>query len=72
LVSFALFSRGNAQLIGIAGFVLVIAYGMLSEKKGGRFVAALNLLGYALSSVWILVVCESIITTQRIRSRQKH
>jgi hypothetical protein len=44
---------------------------VLSEKKGGRFVAALNLLGYALSSVWILVVCKSIITAQCIRSYQE-
>jgi hypothetical protein len=71
LVSFNLFCGGNVQLIVHAGFVLVIPYGILSEKRGGRFVAALNLLGYALSSVWILVVCKSIITAQHIRSYQQ-
>jgi len=51
----------NTKLIVYTGLVLVIPYGMLSEKKGGRYVAALNLLGYALSSVWIIVVCESTV-----------
>ena len=55
----------NTLLIVHAGLVLVIPYGMLSEKIGGRFVAALNLFGYALSSVWIIVVCESNINVQR-------
>jgi hypothetical protein len=39
------------------GLVLVIPYGILADIKGGRFVAALNLIGYALSSVWILCIC---------------
>jgi hypothetical protein len=55
----------NTLLIVHAGLVLVIPYGMLSEKIGGRSVAALNLFGYALSSVWIIVVCESNIKVQR-------
>ncbi|THX20360.1 hypothetical protein D6C76_10545 [Aureobasidium pullulans] len=42
---------------GLVGLVLVIPYGHLSERKGGCFVAALNLLGYALSSAWILMIC---------------
>lgn len=54
----------NTLLIVHAGLVLVIPYGMLSEKIGGRFVAALNLFGYALSSVWIIVVCESNLKIQ--------
>jgi hypothetical protein len=55
----------NTLLIVHAGLVLVIPYGILSEKIGGRFVAALNLFGYALSSVWIIIVCESSLKVQR-------
>lgn len=55
---FRMFCR-DALLTFHLGLVLVIPYGMLSEKIGGRLVAALNLFGYALSSVWIVVICES-------------
>ncbi|THY13735.1 hypothetical protein D6D00_10053 [Aureobasidium pullulans] len=39
---------------GAVGLLLVTPYGMLAEVKGGRFVAGLNLIGYALSSLLLL------------------
>ncbi|THZ13080.1 hypothetical protein D6C91_08075 [Aureobasidium pullulans] len=58
----------GSTLEGAVGLLLVIPYGMLAEVKGGRFVAGLNLIGYALSSVWILIVsfCWNVFSINAI------
>jgi MFS family permease len=46
-----------AALESLVGLILVLPYGLIVDKIGERTLAGINIVGYLLSCVWIVVVC---------------